>query len=324
MNIRLLSQTDIKQCVTMKDAIEAMRRAFLEMATGHVIQPLRGVIPIASKHAATLTMPAYLSQSKQLGVKIVSAFPENAQINQPSIHGAIILLDANTGIPIAFLEASYLTALRTGAIAGLATDLLASKSAKTLCMIGAGAQASTIIEAITSVRPIEKIHIWSRQGSHAATFVDKFRDRFPMIKASETIQDALKGADIVCTATPATSSLFQIRDIKPDAFLCAIGSHSRSMQEIGLDIMAKAQIFVDQKEAALRESGEIITAFESQCIQEKEIIEIGTLLTNSDYSLSKGLIVFKSVGLAIQDISIAHLAYDNACVQGLGLNHDFS
>lgn len=324
MNIRLLSQSDIKQCVSMKEAIETMRAAFLEMAQGHVIQPLRTIIPIASKNAATLTMPAYLSQSQGLGVKIVSSFPENVNVDKPSINGVIVLLDANTGIPVALLEASYLTALRTGAISGLATELLAPNDAKTLCMLGAGAQAPTQIEAITTVRNIEKINIWSRDINRANHVVKTLKDRYPIITSCEKIQDALCDADIICTATPTTTPLFQLSDIKSKAYICAIGSHARSMQEVSLDIMAKADIVVDQKEVALREAGEVIAAIEAGLIQDNQLIAIGTLLSQPKPLLSSELIVFKSVGLAIQDTSIAHLVYQNACTQQLGFNYDLS
>lgn len=322
MNITLLSKKDIQQCITMKDAIDTMRAAFLKLAKGEVLQPLRCVIPVQSK-GATLTMPAYLHK-QQLGVKIVSSFPENFTHRLPCIHGVIVLLDTRTGVPIAFMEAGYLTALRTGAISGLATDLLAREDARQLCIIGSGIQAYTQLEAIRAVRNIEKITVWSRTFKHAKTFVESFNNQLN-IEPIESIQAAVRKADIICTATSSTTPFLHYPDLKQNVHINAIGSHSKSMQEIGLDILQKAMIVVDQKNAALMEAGELINAFEAKQLEPDQLIELGHILQNArPPHFNQKLTLFKSVGLAIQDISIAHQVYENAIKKNLGFNYDLS
>lgn len=320
MPIKLISRAEIQKCISMPEAIEVMKNAFLQLANHQVIQPLRTAMPISDK-GAMLTMPAYLERERELGIKIVSSFPDNREQNLPSIHGLIVLIDANTGVPIALMEAGYLTALRTGAISGLATDLLARKDAKSLCIIGSGVQARTQLEAVVAVRNIEKITVWSRTYQHALEFCEFYRHRF-YIEPVASIQSAVLDADIICTATNSDTPLVYSADIKPDVHINAVGSHAKSMQEIGLDVLQNAMIVVDQKEAALAEAGEVIAAIESGCLKENQLIELGGLLQNPNASYFTQLTLFKSVGLAIQDIGIASCVYQKAIKNRLGLSYD--
>jgi len=321
MNIRILSKTDIQQCITMFDAINIMRDAFLELAHNNVIQPLRTVIPIKSKDAVTLTMPAYLPKKQQLGIKVVSSFPQNCKIGLESINGVILVIDAQTGMPLALLEAGFLTAIRTGAISGLATDLLCSQEAKHLCIIGSGTQSYTQVEAVAAVRNIEKISVWSRNYQHAIKFAKNLSNRFS-IQAIADICDATADADIICTATNSTMPLIHRENIKSNVHINAIGSHSRDMQEIDIDIIKNAQIIVDNLDAACREAGEIITAIEAKQLNPETLIELANIVTQKDVIPRGGISVFKSVGLAIQDISIANFVYQKAVEYNLGSSYD--
>ncbi len=321
MPIKLISVADIKQCISMKEAIAVMKQAFLQLASNEVIQPLRTSLLITKNNGVCITMPAYLQQEEQLGVKIVSSFPNNILNNQPNIHGTITLIDAHTGIPLALMDASYLTALRTGAISGLATDLLAKKEASTLCIIGTGLQAHTQLEAITTVRSIKQITVWSRNPKNAFAFAQSYQHQYP-IEASNTLKEALNDADIICTATNSNSAFIHSADIKNEVHINAIGSHTKMMHELSIDVIKNAQLIVDQKEAALSEAGEIIKAIEENQLHPNALIELGHALKNSMLLKSEGRTVFKSVGLAIQDISIASTIYKNACQKNLGFNYD--
>lgn len=310
MNIKLFAENDIKQHITMFDAITTMKNAFLQLANHQVQQPLRTMIPIKHEQAISVFMPAFLEEKKQLGIKIASSFPNNKQHNLPTINGMIILLDANTGIPTALMDAAYLTALRTGAVAGLATKYLAKEDATTLAIIGCGAQAHSQLEAIASVRDIKTIHLWSRHHDNAQTFAKKIENRFE-VHTFTKIHQATCEADIICTITPSESPLIHLSDIKPDVHINAMGSHAQSMREITIDVMKQAHVIVDQKTATLSEAGEIIHAIENHAIRPEKLLELGNLLQNSPMDLKHKLTVFKSVGLAIQDISIAHQVYQN-------------
>ena len=301
MSLMLLSATDIKQCINMQQAIDAMENAFLQLAQHQVVLPLRTPLPITNENAICLTMPAYLQQQRQLGLKVVSLFPNNHQHQLPSINGVILLLDATTGQPKALMDASYLTALRTGAVSGLATKLLAENDAKHVAIIGSGTQAMTQLDAIRAVRPIQHVSVWSRTPKHALLFAKQLEHQMD-VQVSTTIQDAIKNADIICTATQSTEPLIYLDDIKSDVHINAIGSHTKTMHEIAPDVFTKSVTIVDQITAALAEAGEIIQAVESNLIRTNSLIEIGNLLMHPKPELKHQRTVFKSVGLAIQDI----------------------
>lgn len=307
----------------MGDAIDAMESAFLQLNNQKVALPLRTAISIKTEQAVSLSMPAYLEQTQQLGIKVVSLFPNNASKNIPTINGVILLLDAVTGQPKALMDASWLTALRTGAMSGLATRILAKDDATHVAIIGSGAQAMTQLEAVAHVRDVKQVSIWSRTHEHALTFAKEIEHQFE-VQVFDDIKHAVKEADIICTATNAVQALIHYNDIRPDAHINAIGSHTRNMREIASDVFKHAITVVDQIEAALSEAGEIIDAIESNIISSDSLIEIGVLLKNNVHQYKERLTLFKSVGLAIQDISIAEKVYKNAIEKNIGHNFDMS
>lgn len=323
MSITFLSATDVKQCITMGDAIDAMEHAFLQLANQQVIMPLRTTVAIKNERATTHIMPAFFEQEKQLGMKVVSLFPNNSTRNLPAINGVILLLDATTGEPKALMDASYLTALRTGAISGLATRILARKEASHVAILGSGVQALTQLEAVMHVRPIKRVSVWSRSHEHALTFASQIEHRFDT-QVCRDIHQATCDADIICTATNSTEPLIYFENIKKDAHINAIGSHSRAMHEIAPEIFKHATTVVDQHEAAFAEAGEIISAIEAGILDADSILELGALLKTKESKLKQKLTVFKSVGLAIQDISIAEKVYKNALKCQLGQRYDLS
>ncbi|MDO8955095.1 MAG: ornithine cyclodeaminase family protein [Gammaproteobacteria bacterium] len=321
MQIRILSQQDVRQAISMKEAIASMREAFAELAKGHAHAPLRSVIKVNAEDAS-LFMPGFLSGNKQLGVKIVSAFPSNKARQIPAIHGVVILIDAETGLPKALMDASYLTALRTGAVSGLATDLLAAKEASVAAIIGAGVQARTQLEAVCAVRNIKEVRIYSRTHESAQALVDSIRDQagFPhIIKICSTVSEACESADVICAATPATEPLVEFEHLKLSVHINAVGSHNYTMREIDESILKQALIVVDQKAAAIAEAGEIIHAIKNGSIQESDLVELGSLVNSVKFTrdFTKPSL-FKSVGLSIQDVSVAEKVLSLSEQKGLG------
>ncbi|HRD70154.1 MAG TPA: ornithine cyclodeaminase family protein [Legionella sp.] len=317
MSLLLLSLNEVKQSITMHQAIDAMERAFIQLAKQQVTLPLRTSLSMDEEQALMLTMPAYLAQDKTLGLKVVSLFPNNLAKNLPSITGFITLLDGTTGEPKAMMDAAYLTALRTGAVSGLATKYFATDNAKHVAILGSGVQAMTQLEAVTAVRNIKQVSIWSRNITNAEHFAKKIDKQF-YVNVYQDVSEAVSHADIICTATSSTEPLFELKDIQPHAHINAIGSHSRAMQEIGQDVLGNSVIIVDQIEAALAESGEIIKAIEQNTIKKETLIEMGNWLLSKHTELKNKLTVFKSVGLAIQDLSVADVVYQNAVKHNLG------
>jgi ornithine cyclodeaminase len=317
MSLKLLSLSDIKQSITMQQAIDAMESAFLQLAKQQVILPLRTGISIENEQALSLTMPAYLAQDAILGLKVVSIFPHNLTQNKPSINGLILLLDAKTGEPQVLMDAGYLTALRTGAISGLATKYFAKEKAGHLAIIGTGVQAETQIAAVATVRPIKHVTVWSRDIKKAAHFAKKFESQYDMA-VYDSVSAAVKGADVICTATSSSMPLVNLQDVEPHVHINAIGSHNRHMREISNELLHQAIVIVDQQAAALAEAGEIISAIEEGQLEKTALIEIGQWLLHKKINYKNHLTVFKSVGLAIQDLSVAHVVYENAKHKNLG------
>ncbi|ASQ45502.1 ornithine cyclodeaminase family protein [Legionella clemsonensis] len=317
MALTLLRLEDIKRCISMKEAIDTMEIAFKQLVTQKVIMPLRTPIPVQKQNALTLTMPAYIPGQEALGVKVVSFFPNNAAKNLPSIYGTILLLDATTGAIEAIMEGTYLTAVRTGAVSGLATKYLAREDAKHLAIIGSGVQAVTQLEAMATVREIERVSICSRNMERAKQFADTISDHFE-VSVFKDVRQAVKEADIICSATNSTEPFIHLQDIKPNVHINAIGSHTKEMREVANDVLAKALVIVDQKEAALAEAGEIIHAIANKALTETRLKELGHMLKKNTTYYKRRLTVFKSVGLAIQDISIAQVVFQNASLKRLG------
>lgn len=315
MPLKLLSLEEVKQSITMLDAIDAMQNAFIQLAQKNVILPLRTVMQI--EHGLTLTMPAYLAKDNSLGIKIVSMFPNNPQKNKASINGIILLLDNITGEPLVMMDASYLTALRTGAICGLATKYFSKDIESTLTIVGCGVQALTQLQAILAVRKIKQVFVYSRNLENAKKFVKNLK-HLCNIEVSEKLSTSLKKSDIICTATTSIDPFINLKDLQPHVHINAIGSHSKNMQEISDDVLQKSVIIVDQISAAMKEAGEIINAVEQKKIKEESIIELGSWLLNKTNNFQDQMTVFKSVGLAIQDLAVAQVVYQNSLKLNLG------
>ena len=323
MNLLLLSLEDVKQSINMHQAIEAMESAFCQLAGKEVELPLRTGVSIEEKKGLMLSMPSYLKQNKALGLKVVSIFPENPSKNLPSITGFIMMLDAGTGEPKALMDAAWLTALRTGAVSGLATKYFANEQANHVAIIGSGVQAETQLEAVCAVRDIQQVSVWSRNIKNAERLAEKIAVDLT-INVYENIADAVKDADVICTATASQEPLIFQSDLKPGVHINAVGSHSRSMHEIAADVLKKSIVFADQREAVLAESGEIFQAVESQQLNQEDIIEIGSWLQHKEQNYKMQQTVFKSVGLAIQDLSVAEAVFQNAMKNKAGIQFSLS
>lgn len=318
MGFIALSQEEVRNCITMKQAITAMKRAFKEYYAGAAVLPLRTPVPIEKEGALTLTMPAYLSQQNALGLKVISIFPHNVKKNKPTINGLVLLLNEQTGEAKAIMEAGFLTSMRTGAVSGLATDYLAKKEASHVAILGSGVQALTQLEAVATVRPITKVSVWSRTLQNAKQFVKKIEPMGYEVTCFPDIKKTVREADIICTATSSVEPLLHAGDVKKGVHINAVGSHTPEMCEVSSDILAQSLIVVDQLEAACSEAGEIINALKDKSIIINDILELGGLITDKGSKKEHSYTLFKSVGLAIQDISIAQAIYTNAIQKGVG------
>jgi ornithine cyclodeaminase len=270
-------------------------------------------------------MPARLGgQQPGLGLKVVSVFPHNPDRGEPSIYALVTLLDPETGRPLAVLDGTYLTALRTGAASGVATRHLARPEARTLALFGAGAQALPQALAVCAERPIQRIWLVNRNRDRAQLLAARMRGAGMTldIRIAPSVEQALAEADVICTATSAPTPLFSDAVLREGTHINAVGSYQPSMAEIPAATVARARVVVDQRQAAWAEAGDLIQARdaglfgESQVAGELGAIAAGTLPGRSGPA---EITLFKSVGNAVQDIAVAALALARAEELGLGV-----
>jgi len=327
---RILSRTDVQRCLTMTEAIVAMRIAFHALNAGHAQVPQRLAVNLSAEGIALL-MPSLLQTSEQqaFGLKVITVMPHNPSQNMPRSYASVLLLDAATGKTLAILEGGWLTAMRTGAVSGLATDLLSRRDANVLALFGAGAQAPTQVLAIHTVRPLREVRVVNRSDEHyqqlVATLQEVLGSSCPPIHRATSAHEALSGALLVACATASTTPLFHESDITPGVHINAIGAFTPEMCEVDPETLAHTQIVVDSREAAMTEAGDLLQALAANHITGPETwLELGELLASPQLGRQSNeqVTFFKSVGVAVQDVAVALQVYKKACELGVGIEVD--
>ncbi|MCB1086068.1 MAG: ornithine cyclodeaminase [Verrucomicrobiae bacterium] len=324
----ILSAADVRTALPMRDAIEAMKLAFAAFSSGQTTMPPRIHLDVPAHHGISLIMPSLVASdgAESLAVKVVSLFPGNAARGLSFIQAAVMAFDPETGQPLALLEGATLTAIRTGAASGAATDLLARPDSRTAAIFGAGVQARTQLEAICTVRPIETAWIVSRTPESAESLIAELAGKGPIpndLRPTTDAKTALRDADIVCTATAgAGGPVFDDSDVKPAAHLNAVGSFQPHIVEIPAATVGRSWVTVDSREAAREEAGDLIQAIAADQFEWDRVeAEIGELVSGHialpDRSQAP-LTLFKSVGMAVQDAMAARVTLDRAKALGLG------
>ena len=302
-----LNRDQINDLISMEEAIRAMGTAFAQLSNGEAVVPPRLSLDIPDKNATSLVMPAYATGSPYYTVKIVSVNYSNPDKGLPLIHGIVQVFDAENGKHIANLDGASITAIRTGAASGLATDLLAKENANVCAVFGTGVQAASHIEAVLEVRPIEKIMVFSRSKPSAEKFCSTLANQVECVIGKK---ESLLEADIICTTTPAQSPLFETDEIKPGCHLNVVGSHQPSFREVPTGLVARSKIIVDKREACEQEAGDLIIpvqegswSFEHLHGELGQVVSGDIIARESENEIT----LFKSVGNAIQDHAMAHL-----------------
>lgn len=304
-DLRILTGEDVRAALPMPAAIEAMREAFAFLARDAADLPERVTVHSPPHDGVTLVMPGRVPLRWGLGAKLVSVFPRNVGMGRPAVQGVVVLLDDETGTPAAVLDGTALTALRTGAASGLATDLLAPADARAAAIIGSGMQARTQLEAICTVRRIATVRVWSRTPAHADRFVQDMRGHGPVpeeITVADSAAAAVARAEIICTATSAAEPVLAAADVPDGAHVNAVGSFTPAMQEFDPALLGDARVVVDQRKAALAEAGEVIAGVRMGLLGPGDLEELGSLVVNGGAGRTGRVSVFKSVGLAVQDL----------------------
>jgi alanine dehydrogenase len=320
--IRILSRQDVRQALPMRQAIEAVKRAFAQLSTGQANVPLRVALDVPRHNGVTLFMPGYLSADDQMAVKIVSVFNDNPSQGLPLIHALVIVVDATTGSPTAVMDGAYLTALRTGAASGAATDLLARPDAHTAAIFGAGAQGRTQLEAVCAVRPIHQAWVYDVAPRQAAAYAEEMSQRLSLpVRVAETPAQAVRQADVICTATTATSPVFADADVPPGTHVNAVGAYTPHMQEVPPETVLRARVVIDHRESSLAEAGDLLIPIAQGLMTEDHIYaELGEIAAGSKSGRASPdeITLFKSVGVAVQDVAAASAVLEAAQRLGLG------
>ena len=289
-DIVVLDEPAVRARLHYKDLIPAIADALAALSSGKVVQPVRAVLPVAPHHGFFAVMPAYAGA---LGAKLVTFYPQNVGIH--THHALIVMFKAETGEPLAVLDGRLITEMRTAAASAVATQRLARADAAVLGILGSGVQAGSHLAALRHVRSFKEVRVWSPRN--AAAFAQRHG-----VKAAATAADAVRGADVVVVAATSTTPILQGRWLSPDTHVNAIGATRPDWRELDDDLVTTARVFVDSREAALRESGDVIAA-------RSEVTEIGAVVAGvaPGRRNDREITLFKSVGVAVEDVAAAAL-----------------
>lgn len=327
--LRILNGQEVRRALPMAEAIAGMKEAYLQLSSGRTEMPLRSRLEVPDQGATTLVMPAYLVEHGDLAVKIVGVFPNNADRGEPMIFASVVVLDSSSGRPLAILEGSSLTAIRTGAGSGAATDILAPRQVKTVAIFGSGVQARTQLEAVCAVREVTNVRVYSLHREHAHAFARDLAGRGPIpdnIEVVETPAAAIDQADIICTATTSSTAVFNGLDLTPGVHINAVGSYRPDMQEVDPVTINRSLVVVDSYKATLEEAGDLIIPLNDGSISRDHIhAELGEIIGGFKHGRTddEQITYFKSVGVAVQDAVAGRIALENALTQDLGTIVDF-
>jgi ornithine cyclodeaminase/alanine dehydrogenase-like protein (mu-crystallin family) len=323
--IRLITAGEIKKYYSMKQAIDSMERAFSLMSSGESFVPLRFVTKLPSNEMMMLFKPAYVEKEKRISVKFLTQRGNSKITDIPNIQGIVLLMDADTGEILSLMDGEYITAMRTGAASGLATRLFARKDANILALFGCGAQGRTQIEAVACERDIKKVLVFDKNKNTAERFIQEMQEKYSIEMVCTSDTSHLNDADIICTATNSTEPLFKKEVLKKGVHINAIGSFQPNMQELDPYILRDAKVYVDQITSCLSESGDFIKPIEEGIILKSHIVgEIGDFCLNKikGRESENEITVFKSVGIAIQDFTVATDIYNSSLKNSFG--HDIN
>jgi len=319
----LLTENDVRAVLTMPDLIDAMRDALVQYSTGAAQQPLRSVLELGAGRSFFATMPAALSTPEAVGTKLVTVFPTNRELGLPSHFASIALLDPATGALAALVDGRYITEARTAAVSALSARLLARDHAGTLALIGSGVQARSHLEALGCVRGLEDVRVWSPDAARRAAFASEMQPHTGApIRTVRSAREAVDGADLIVLATSSSVPVIESAWVADGAHICAVGACRPTHREMDSALVARARTFVDSRAGGFAEAGDIVLAIAEGAIDRDHVAgELGELAAGlvAGRGDERQVTLFKSLGMAVEDVAAAHLALVRAKARGLGL-----
>lgn len=312
--MRFIDAGQVRSAAPMPELLDAVEAAYRDVAAGRDRSPIRSRIPMGA--GDLLLMPGLRDGGAGASVKLVTVMPGNAARGLPTIHAVVAWLDADSGAPLAILDGPTVTAMRTGAASGVSTRLLARPDARVLGLFGAGAQAAWQVRAVMAAREIAEIRVFARTADRRDAFAAGLADEVGSavrVVAAESAEATVRGADVICCATTSFEPIFSADWVDPGTHVSAVGSFQRGMVELPPELFAAAALVaVDSREAVLEEAGDLLAAIETGRLGVDGFVEIGSVDPGWASSRDASAItVFKSVGLAIQDLATAELVMAN-------------
>lgn len=329
MKTRLLSRKDIESFLTMRMCMEAVEKAFADLTLGNATMPQRTPILVPDHHGLALFMPAHIKSLGALGAKVVTVYKDNvARHGLPTVLGTIILLDEATGFPVALMDGGYLTAMRTGAVSGVATKYMARPDARVAALFGTGVQAFAQVLGVHEARPLRKLLAYSIDPAESRkSFADRISAKIGVpVELADDPAAAAAQADIVILATSAATPVVDGRWVKPGTHINGIGSHAPKVRELDTLTVQKSRIVCDLTSACKAEAGDfIIPAEAGEWSWDKVAGDLGDVINGKvpGRTSRDEVTLFKSVGLAVQDMSAARAVFDEAVKRGIGTEFQF-
>ncbi|MFH1135119.1 MAG: ornithine cyclodeaminase family protein [Pseudomonadota bacterium] len=322
MEVLIADQNQVRELLPMASCLEVMAEALEGMARGGVIMPLRSKIVLPDGESIMGWMPGYADDLQAMGIKVISAFPKNEGGPHDSHIGVVLLFEAGHGLLRAIVDATALTAIRTAAVSGVATRTLARPGAGDLALLGSGAQAAAHLEAMMLVRDIRRVRVFSRNPENAASFARReSRKRGLTVEAVPSAREAVEGADIICTVTSAARPVLSGDWVAPGAHINAVGAFRPQTRELDSNCVLKARLYADKKEALVAEAGDFLIPRDEGLVDESHIVgELGQVLAGlkPGRQNDREITLFKSLGLAVEDIAAAAFILKEAGKRGVG------
>lgn len=320
----ILDDRAVRELMTMPECMNVMVEALAALEAGNAVNPLRSGLRFPGKDGLLGVMPGYLGEPECAGIKVITITPGNHGTPFDSHQGVILLFELEHGRLRAVIDASSVTAIRTAAVSGVATRVLARPDARVLALIGSGVQAQAHLEAMASVRNLSEVRVWSRHPDRVRAFVSRHADGVP-IRATDSAADATEGADIICTTTSARAPVLHGDAIPEGVHINAVGACLAPHRELDTTVVVRARVFVDRMESALNEAGDLLIPLKEGAIQESHILgELGAVLAGAieGRRSREEVTLFKSLGLAVEDLAAAHFLLRRAKETGAGRTVD--
>jgi alanine dehydrogenase len=323
VNILIVNQTDIAHLLPMRDCIDVVADALGALSRGDAVLPLRQVLRLPDSKNAFAVMPAYVDDPKAVGAKVITVFPDNHGTRLDSHQGAVLLFEAEHGSLVAVMDASSITAIRTAAVSGLATRRLAREDATDVAILGTGVQARTHLEAMCAVRRVRRVRVWSRQAEAVREFANRESTLHGIpVEPAASARAAVEQADIICTVTASREPVLAGAWLAEGAHVNAVGASLPFARELDTAAIARGRLYVDRRESALNEAGDFLIPKSEGVIGDDHIVgELGELILGRipGRRAREEVTIFKSLGLAVEDVAAARFIYERARSEGRGV-----